>query len=226
MWFFSKLFTNKNVKKYGHIISLGYNCELSYQLFRHNRFVESNLFAWTYIYSAKDLLNALNNLNLIGENGFLPPNPLFECKNTHIRFHGNDKNPTQKDYDELSQRVFYLRDKFLKTLSDGETNLYMIKIRTDEDNIEQIISNVFEKLNNMVKNQFDLLVILENDARLAQRFEEIPNIYIRFVDFFAPDDDVTTKKCDKKNWKAIFDEFRPKYKLKKKKKFKFEEIAD
>ena len=226
MGLINRFINRKHIRKYGHIISLGYNCELSYQLFKHNKFVESNLFGWTYIYSAQDMLNALDNIDLIGEDGFLEPNPLFECKNTHIRFHGNDRNPTKKDYEELSNRVKYLKEKFIKTLSDGENNLYIIKIRSSEPNIEQIIKKSYEKLSAIVSNEFDLLVVLESKVVLKEAFEDFPNLFIKKVEYFSPDDDVTTKKCDKKHWEAIFDLFLPKYKLKKRKKFKFEVIDE
>ena len=52
------LFHRGLIKRYDHIASLGYNCEIAYQLFKHNRFLESNLFAWSYIPSLDRLIEA------------------------------------------------------------------------------------------------------------------------------------------------------------------------
>ena len=85
---FKLFFKRKRENKFDYIFSLGYNCEVAFRLYEFFKFEESCLFHWTYAPSCDDLIFALKNFELIGKNGYETPNPLWECKNTHIRFHG------------------------------------------------------------------------------------------------------------------------------------------
>ena len=89
-----KFLENFKYEKFRYIVPLGYNCETAFRFWRLYRFLDSSLFAWTYSYSIEDLINALNNFDSILAGEIALPNPLYECKNTHIRFHGkaNMKN--------------------------------------------------------------------------------------------------------------------------------------
>ena len=78
----------KKENQFNYIISLGYNCEVAHRFLKYFKFEISGLFNWTYSYSIKDLISALKNFESIGSGDFELPNPLWECKNTHIRFHG------------------------------------------------------------------------------------------------------------------------------------------
>ena len=75
-------------KKFKYIIPLGYNCETAFRFWQNYRFIDSSLFAWTFSYSISDLINALYNFDSILSGEIALPNPLYECQNTHIRFHG------------------------------------------------------------------------------------------------------------------------------------------
>lgn len=230
MGFLYRLLHSKEIKRYGHIISLGYNCEISFQLFRKNKFLESNLFAWAYIPSLKDTLFTLKNLDLIGSEGFSGPSPLYTCKKTHIGFHGKagvkmlQENPALKEEDqnELIGRISFLREKFKETAKDGEKNLYIIKVKPEDLDAGDTLKAIYDYLVETVKNDFDFLIIAEKKSSFALPMYK--NLYVRFVNFFVPDDNVTTKDNDKKHWQRIFDEFQPQYKLKKTKKYKFEDI--
>lgn len=74
-------------------------------------------------------------------------------------------------------------------------------------------------------NEFDLLIVLQKStfAELTESKFANGHIFIRRVDFFTPENKVTDKKNDRKAWKKIFKEFVPAFKLKKQKKYKFEE---
>ena len=73
-------------------------------------------------------------------------------------------------------------------------------------------------------NNFELLIILEKSKLQTEVELKDTGIYIRYVDELAPEDAVTTKKYDKKSWRKIFREFKPNFKLKKRRKFKFEDM--
>lgn len=231
----------KNVKKYGHVISLGYNCEVAYQFFKRYRFVESSLFAWTNTININKLIYAINNLDKLVSGKVENLKPMWKCFNTDIRFHGKapmyiwtsgeevDQEIINQDKAELLSRVNYLKEKFIKTANDNKENLYIFKYLIKNENKEEIkknINDLYSTLEKIAKNKFDLLIIFEKD-KIPKNFQEEfcdKNIYIRTVNFYAPENDVTGKICDKKGWKKIFNEFRPNFKLKKTKYFKFEDV--
>ena len=234
-------FKKSNVKKYDHIISLGYNCEVSYQFFKYYHFVESSLFAWCNTINIDNLIFAINNLDKLITGKLENVKPMWKCFNTNIRFHGKapmkiwtSNEPVNieiinEDRNELISRISYLKEKFIKTSNDNKKNLYIFKYLVTTEKIEDIeknINDLYLSLNKIAKNEFDLLIIIEKQ-KIPTNFQEKfadKNIFIRTVDFFAPEDDVTGKNFDKIGWKKIFDEFKPNFKLKKTKKFKFEEV--
>lgn len=233
MILFTKFFRKKE-NKYDHIISLGYNCEVTFRFLKYFKFEESNLFNWTATRTIDDLINALANFDKIGTNDFNTPNPLWECKNTKIRFHGKapmsiyiNKTATteemEADKKELTERIKYLKNKFLNILCDNSKKMYVCKIKSENinENINFKIETIIKKLKILGGKNFDLLVISED--RMKNFF--IPQNYIyRTVKYFAPDNDVTSKKYFNNGWNKIFDEFyQPKIKSKKKK-YKFGEI--
>lgn len=229
-------------KKYGHIISLGYNCETAHQFFQHYGFVESSLFTWTNTININNLIFALNNPDKLLSGEIINTNPMWRCMNTDIRFHGRadaavwqDKSKVtdeiiQADMTELISRVHHLKEKFIQTAQDNKNNLYIFKYQVKHEDENEIKNNVlllYKTLKKRVKNNFDLLLIFEKDSvktNFSDNFSNYNNIYIRYVDFFAPENNVVGGECDKKGWKKIFNEFKPNYKLKMKSKLKFEEV--
>lgn len=138
------LFHRGLIKRYDHIASLGYNCEIAYQLFKHNRFLESNLFAWSYIPSLDRLIEVLGDVSMIGRDGYaVTGHALYNDKTTGIGFHGRAKpsevadNPAAvaEDVRELTGRVAFLKDKFIKTARDEGRKLYAIKIKSGEPDV-------------------------------------------------------------------------------------------
>ena len=224
-------FKRKKENKFDYIFSLGYNCETAFRMYDFFKFEESNIFNWTYAESVDDLIFALNNFDKIGENGYETPNPLWECKNTHIRFHGKadmslyvnnnaSKEIIEKDKKDLIGRINYLKSKFLNIAKNNTKKLYVYKIRTDEFN-ESKINEIYNALINLGTNNFKLLIITEKSANCT--LKNTNNIIYRQVDFFAPDDDVTSKKYFNNGFDSIWGEFYCNQKSKKKaKKYKFE----
>ena len=158
-------FLRKKENKYDHIISLEYNCEVAFRFLKYFKFEESNLFNWSYVRTMDDLINAISNFDKIGAGEFSEPNPLWECKNTNIRFHGKlpmnlhinkmiteeDKN---RDKEELKSRLSYLKEKFLKTLKDESRKLYIYKIKSTDidENTNFKLVTLIEKLSLSLQN--------------------------------------------------------------------------
>lgn len=88
------LFRSKNVRRYGHIQSLGYNCEPSFQFFQQYRFVESGLFSWTNNTNISTLTRALKDFDRIGTGEWeaVPPDvERPEFVRIFSRPHSNDR---------------------------------------------------------------------------------------------------------------------------------------
>lgn len=232
------LFRNpfKKRKHYDYVISLGYNCEIAHKFLKYYKFEISNLFNWTFSYSLDDLIAALQNFDMLGAGDWHTANPLWECANTHIRFHGKapmqgyiDGNITQKEIDadktELISRVKYLKEKFLNIAISEKRKLYVYKIKADDikNNIQSKISALMQALDELGAKNYQLMIVAEK--KYADCWGSDSRDYIlKFVDEFPPDNDVVNKKYRKNGWHIIFDELsvqKPKNYVKKKR-YKYE----
>lgn len=221
-----------NVKKYDHVISLGYNCEVSFQFFLKHKFVESSLFAWVNTETCQNLINALKHPDLVLSKGLREVEPMWLDIATGISFHGKTKRDgletTEEIKQELISRITYLKEKFFCTVSDGKKNLYVFKYPPIAsqytyciiDRVHSDINELYNVLKDIVKNDFDLLIILEKT--FPKTSFDYDNLFVRYVDFYTSADRVTSKPYDKKSYGRIFSEFRPAFKLPKTKHFKFE----
>ena len=230
------LFRSKNVRRYGHIQSLGYNCKPSFQFFQQYRFVESGLFSWTNNTNISTLTRALKDFDRIGTGEWEAVPPMWKDLNSSVFFHGRtqmtdttDIETLNADKADLTTRTAYLKEKFKTIGRDGKKNLYIYKYsihdETDENVFCRQVTELYETLKQQIKNEFDLLIVLQKStfAELTESKFANGHIFIRRVDFFTPENKVTDKKNDRKAWKKIFKEFAPAFKLKKTKKYKFEE---
>lgn len=227
-------------KHYDYIVSLGYNREVAYKFLKYYNFEESSLLNWTYSYTIDDLICALKNFNCIGFDFLQKPNPLWECSNSHIRFHGKvamqkyiDNTATNKELEadkkDFISRISYLKEKFLKIAQSEKSKLYIYKIKSKDIN-NTIHSKILDLLNSLkflgAKN-FKLLIVAEKEN--LKKFKNCAEEYlVDFVDFFPPDNDVTGRKYEKNGWDKIFDKFsvsKPKN-YKKNKKYKYEIISN
>jgi len=221
-----------NPKKYDNIILLGYNCELAFQFFKYFKGLESGLFNWTYSFSINDLIFVIKNFYLLLEGDISGPDPLWECANTKIRFHGRatqealtDPNAKEDDLQELKSRVKYLKEKFLNTLKVESTKLFIYKV-SSEDCSKVNIANKMRALTNEILNlssgECEILFVVEKEFFTADLKEKLfdNKIHIRYVNKFAPDNLVVVRKYSDSKWKEIFAEFRPQKVYKKEQKFK------
>ncbi|MBR2068357.1 MAG: hypothetical protein IJ877_01215 [Candidatus Gastranaerophilales bacterium] len=230
--FFDK-FKRKKENKFDYIISLGYNCEVTYRFLKYFKFEDSGLFNWTYSYSINDLIYALNNFDKIAQGEFINPDPLWECKNTHIKFHGRENMGTymnhletdeilKKDLEDLKGRINHLKEKFLDILKNDKSKLYIYKIKKEDlkNDPEEKIKELNNALKNLGGNNFKLLIVYEKQDLIIP---DNPNFITRNVEYFAPDNAVTDRKYLDNGWDNIYSEFYTnKIKSNKKKKYKFE----
>ena len=96
-----------------------------------------------------------------------------------------------------------------------------IKTNDINKNIEDSIIELYEALKSLGGNNFKLLILHEKIC--TENFEiDNNNIIVRPIDFYAPDDDVTSSKYFDNGFDKIWEEFYCKKKKRKKKKYKFE----
>lgn len=227
---------DKNVKYYDHYISLRYNCEFAYRFYNQFHFVESSLFTWANSINFKTLMEALSDINIILSKMPKFAGSMWRCVDTNIRFHGIEpktmhNNPSLEDYEiyqkELVSRISHLKEKFKNQISDNKKTLFTYTYYINKENETDIINNINLLKNTLIKigaNNFEILIVLERTKIPIKIQNDLPQVYIRYVEKFAPENDVTYKKYDKKSWNNIFKEFKPNFKNKKTKKFKFEDV--
>ncbi len=236
---FSGFLFNKS-KYYGHVLSLGFNCEVSYQFFRHYHFVESGLFSWMGLEGVRSLINSLQHFDDIASQGFTHQGTMYQCNNSGILFHGrltnkeceglSEEEIVRKDTEELQSRLTHLKEKFWKAATDGKKNLYIYKHSPldaeDMDGFIKEINLLYETLKNLITNEFDLLIVIEKKflPECKENMFSSEHIFLRRVNYFNPPQCVTRKPNDRKSWKKIYKEFRPDFKLTKTKKYKFEQL--
>ena len=217
-----KLLRNRN-KGFDHIVSLGYNCEVAYSFLKYFYFEETGLFNWAYSKTPDILINTLKNMDNIGRDGFVfVVSGLWECQKTYVQFHGKEDN-TKTGNAEVSSRLNYLRNKFIKIAQSPDTKLYIYKIKTaqitdDTPKKLEMLHDALEK--NVGAKNFKLLVVCEQSAKPIRKSDKY---IVRTVKYFAPDTDVTNGSYMYNGWDDIFREFYPK-KIGKKptKKYKFD----
>ena len=236
-----RILTIKPKRYYGHIISLGYNCEVSFQFFKKYHFTESSLFAWCSCQNIQMMIKAINDVDNVG-NGELTPSTaiaMWQCQNSGIYFHGKGKqrmwrdNPPpeffESDLVELRSRLAHLRQKFIDTCQDSKMSLYIYKCppkeaETSSENLVALINELYQAIKNKGDNPFDLLIIFEQNTQtdIEQKINN-PHIFVRRVKFFSNPGHVISKPYDKRGWGRIFSEFKPNFKLPKRKRHKFED---
>ena len=233
MGFISDLFIKK--RKYDHIVSLGNNCEFSFQFFTNYGFVDANMFSWVYVGDWEKMREAVADVDGIFSEGISGPDWMYICNKYDIKFHGRASNRelfdengkpveavVESDKAELRERVEHLKEKFKKVLNTDESKLYVLKDPKDTD----FVLRMKATLDKVVRNGYDFLVVVTRDE--LQRYEGLVNehIFVRAVEKFSPVAHVTSKKkADMRGWKKILREFGPsKIEKAKSKKFKFEEV--
>lgn len=224
-------FKRKKENKFDYIFSLGYNCEVAFKFYRFFKFEESCIFNWVYNVPISDFVKVLNDMDLIGKTGFNKPNPLWECKTTHLRFHGKadmslyinneaTEEMIEQDRNDLIERLAYLKSKFIKFAKSDCKKLYVYKVFPGDAD-ESKIQDLYSALKNLGAKNFKLLIITEK----AENFkpEDTNDIMYRQVDYYAPPDEITSPKYFNNGFDKIWEEFYcPDNTKHRNKKYKFE----
>ncbi len=230
-------------KYYGHIQSLGYNCETAYNFFLDYKFVESGVFVWANSGCIDNVINVIKHPEFLMSGDIeIRYDGWYDC-NSNIWFHrkakiDGDINTAKnqkilaQDKEDLISRTVYLRQKFKNISADGKKNLYIYKESWNDlysaAEMQSRILELHHTLTGFVQNNFDLLVVLKKTTcpGIEKDLREIKNLYIRRLKFFAPENNITGRASDRASWKRIFKEFVPDFHIERTKKFKFEKDGE
>lgn len=206
---------------YNKIVSLGYNCEVSYRIQDFTQQpIDSYPFSWAYITNPELFIKALNNLDDILQNEIdVLPWGMFMDKKYQISFHAKG-DKTQLFYkdgslnnivadsliSEIKARQTYLINKFKRLLKSDDSTLFVMKIFSHISSQENaaFVTKLLDFLNtNYDSRKFTLLVVTEKEdaAFIKALSDSIWNkrLIIRSVKEFASDGN-TQKGGDIAGW--------------------------
>ena len=214
------------MQKFNNIVSLGYNCEVSFRIQDHYGYVNSIIYSWAYIEDRDGFLRSLGETELLAKSDKqLLPHGMFRSEEYGISFHSKipkellimpdgtvNLDNIEHAKVEMEKRYCYLAQKLRKMFrSQTEKTLYVCKMcgwKKDVDRNRTFINNLYSKLQELccIDNFAVLIVMEKNDRNIQLRNLEEKGILIRFVEKFA-DDSETRSGGDQKGWNVIFDEF-------------------
>lgn len=238
-----RLFARMRSRRFDHVVTLGYNCELAARFFENFKFVDATLFSWAVAPTAEEMSYAIRNPDEIfsGEiDAPRPEFPLFRCVKTNVRAHGRSKMtvwlvspPPSEEFinaerEELVSRFGYLKKKTFGYLRDDRTVLVILKLKPCDckpGRANEAVMLYINALKNIGARKMTFLVVCEE--RHASLFElPHPDFELRTVAEYNDEGHAADlKRGDSNGWKLIFDEFRPKTFKKQAHKFKFEDDA-
>ncbi|MBO4947730.1 MAG: hypothetical protein J6C83_00105 [Peptococcaceae bacterium] len=212
--------------KIDHVISLGYNCEVSFRIRDYFGALNSVIYSWAYIENRDDLLKSLYNPEkLAASDKELLPWGMFRSKEYGITFHpkysqkelfhadgGENTEVVQLAKEEMVSRYMYLAKKLTGFFQDAEkTTLYVCKMQpwiTDEASNIDFIKTLYQTLSDICINDNFMLCIVMQEKDITESYQALqqPNLFIRTVKEFAPDSD-TEYGGDIEGWNRIFNEF-------------------
>ena len=238
--FILRLRARMRAQRFDHVVLTGNNCELAFRFLRCLGFLDATLFCWAGSTKIEDLLRICDNIDDLMTGELDPPTkeqPLFRCAKTGLWAHGRSHASTwatpqppefvKAEADEVRSRILHLKDKTLNYLRDEKSVLVVHKIRTDyceagkADSTALAVRAAMERLG---ARNMTFLVVCEDAVK--DRFPKShPGYELRSVAAFNPGDDALNPKLgDRRGWQLIFDEFRPRKMMKRKKTaFKFEQ---
>lgn len=190
------------------IISLGYNCEVSFRIENYRGGVESYPFSWSYVLDQDSFGNALQRAidgKLITGPYYVNQANMFLFSDCKCSFHSKAENKGElvnldgsTNYEkaeialeEIRARFQHLQEKFQKLFTGNESVLFIVKVQKRP--IEIIKKNIYS-IKDFFKNsglkKWFLLAVLE-ETEWDETFEEMTDEHLAVdtVSCFAPDGD-------------------------------------
>ena len=201
------------------IVSLGYNCEISFRIEDYYGKLDSYLFSWSFEDSRKGFIKALENIEDVFEGDLeLCSDHMIRDKKYQIRFHPRyDILPkfgetTDKQFEEavkeLKSRIDYLKSKTINLFNSNKRVVFIIKVESrDVSNNIKYINKVKEIFDGYKTLNYILVAVLEKKS-LKKEIKDLESdrLKIRTVRKFAPIKH-TDIMGDMSGWNKILREF-------------------
>lgn len=212
------------------LISLGNNCEVSFQIEKYQGDIDSSLFSWAFTLNDEKFLCALENIDDIFTHGVhfhMPSDDMFYDEEYDITFHGRTpkdrmfdhegKIKDQAAYDEtlaeLQSRLNHLKEKMKQDFRSDDEKLYLRKVEIWPEadgtfRYERVI-DFLQRLNLLLERKspngsYKLVAVVEKrHLTSALQALQTDKLLLRTVDYFAPFYD-TKNGADYESWEKIF----------------------
>jgi len=232
-----ELLARRRQKKFDQIAILGANCETAFRFLSRWGFLDSSLFAWSFVPGLDALSFALENLDSIpdGDLSFNNRAKMWKSACAGIHFHGRMKfdvpmpPPTEQELDEdladLRGRLGHLVEKLKTYLQNDKRTLLALRLPESDsagDDLPEKFARLESALDRAGARNCTLLVICRRESLRKLPPETEHRVY-RCVKAFNPHSSaVLAETGDPVAWHAILTEFAPAKILPKAHKFKFE----
>lgn len=181
------------MEKYDEIISLGYNCEVSFRI--EDYFGENNPmpFSWSYVLDRNLFPDAIRNIKDILKHGVnLCEDRMLQCDKYKLKYHPRYSilpqfgSYTDEQYseavNELKSRVEHLTDKFAGICNSNKKTLFIMKVENhgNEDNVRYIKETYHSQ-------QFVLAVLMQKNYITSEVMQlEDEKVKVFGLSKFAP----------------------------------------
>lgn len=189
---------------YDHIVSLGYNCEVSWRIEDYVRGkIDSYPLSWAYIKEQSELPRILDNIEKIPTTDmqFEEISGMFYCKELNISLHTNiehsayaaftdkEKNEFMVEAErEVRERFLYLCSKWEKLLKSGDSTLFIIKIQNQNGDLEWIKDTHRFMQEHYTSGNYNILFVVTNQEVCDKLKEKNwDRTFILLIDSFASD---------------------------------------
>lgn len=212
-----------NESGFDHIVSLGYNCEVSFRIRDYlNDDIDSFPLSWAYIHDQSKMNYIIEHLEdmFTDETKVNLMNGMLRCEKLNVSFHpkvshknlSEDNMEAYKDeaLTEMNQRYVYLRNKFNELFRNDESTLFIIKCQEQNEynHIVLYLRRLEKKLSEKyLSNKFFLLSVTD-DINLYNILKKDSNDTrgCALISQFADDED-TEKGGDLEGWIEVINYF-------------------
>ncbi|MDO4466484.1 MAG: hypothetical protein Q4C49_05685 [Bacillota bacterium] len=186
--------------KYDYVMSLGFNCEVSFRLTDYFNEISTYLYSWCGELDRDLFVESLSHMDSIFKNGVsVTEENLLNCDTFQIKFHPRHElfpavgEYTQQQFEEakeeLDNRLSHLKEKTKKAFKSEKKKLFFIKVedKGEQSNIEYIQKLYSTLKKNCAENSITLVCTLEKKA-LTKSIKDLEteDLLIRSIYCFAP----------------------------------------
>ena len=202
---------------YDEIVSLGYNCEVSFRIEDYFGTINAMPFSWSYILNREKFPEVLRQPDkIMSKEISILDDHMIKCSETDIKFHPRysilpqygsftDKQ-FQEAIKELKERVYHLVAKYKELCNSDKHTLFVMKVEDygDEQNVT-FINEIKKALDEVyVSGNYKLAIaMIENGITENIRFLESEKLKVYPFKKFS-NKKRTNISGDMKSWYSLF----------------------